>query len=276
MLIIPDDTWEMRGRAYSADDYGKNNRGIFATKPISAGTVIGDYLGLLIPNEKEDEYETGRDVYLMYYDEHVSIWPDQTQPGVHIVNHSCEPNCAIATYRGHGLYHALRKIHAGEELTVSYLLGPIDDDCAPCPHACRCRARSCTGSMHLPIDRYVAWSHFDDRESKRTRADPVEPYQVLQPLDRYPARISDRGFHGIFGSAEQPASIRDGDRLPSVSVIRREIRRSGRRLSYRKLGLTVLGTEGTTLVLAESRDSTAPHARLARLHAPTTARSSSP
>ena len=114
MFLLPDDTWEMRGRAFSANDSGKRNRGIFATQTDSAGTVIGDYLGLLIPNEKEDEYETGQDLYLMYYDERVSIWPDQTQPGVHVVNHSCEPNAGITTYRGHSLYFALRRIHAAK------------------------------------------------------------------------------------------------------------------------------------------------------------------
>ena len=143
MLLLPEDAWEMRGRAYSSDDFGKNNRGIFATGPIRAGTVVGDYLGLLIPNELEDEYETGPDTYLMYYDEHVSIWPDQTQPGLHIVNHSCGPNCGISIFRGHALFRT-PTIHPEEELTVSYLLGPINDDCAPCRHACWCRARFCT------------------------------------------------------------------------------------------------------------------------------------
>jgi uncharacterized protein len=252
MLLLPEDTWEMRGRAFSTNDAGKRNRGIFATQPIRAGAVVGDYLGLLIPNEKEDEYETSNDLYLMYYDERVSIWPDPTQPGVHIVNHSCEPNAGITTYRGHSLYFALRTIHPGEELTVSYLLGPIDDECAPCLHACWCRARSCTGTMHLPIDRYVAWSRFDDRERTRTRADPVAAYQMLQPLDRYPARIPDRGFHAIHGSAERPPKGMRGDRLPGVSTIRREIRRTGRRLAYPALGLTVLGTEGTTITLESS------------------------
>jgi hypothetical protein len=249
MLLIPEDAWEMRGRAFSADDYGKGNRGIFATRLIRAGTVIGDYLGLLIPNEKEDEYETGKDTYLMYYDELVSIWPDQRQPGLHIVNHSCEPNCGISTYRGHTLYFALRTIHAGEELTVSYLLGPIDGDCAPCRHACWCRARSCTGTMHLPIDRYVAWKRFEDRQGKRARSAPVEAYTMLQPLDRYPARIPDRGFHAIYGSAERPPKIMRDDRLPDVASIRRAIRRTGRRLAYPALALTVLGTEGTTITL---------------------------
>ena len=249
MLLIPDDSWEMRGRAFSSDDYGKNNRGIFATRPIPAGTVIGDYLGLLIPNDKEEEYESARDVYLMYYDAQHSIWPDPSEPGIHIINHSCEPNCGIATYRGHGLYFALRKIHAEEELTVSYLLGPIDDDCAPCRHACRCRARSCTGSMHLPIDRYVAWRQFDDRQSERTRAAPGVAYEPLWPLDRYPATIADRGYYGLYGAPEQPASVIQADRLPSVAVIRGKIRQTGRRLAFPRLGLTVLGTEGQTIVL---------------------------
>ena len=81
-------SFQGRGRAFSSQDAGKWNRGVFATKPIRAGTVVGDYLGLLIPNEQEDAYETGQDVYLMAYDERLSIWPDQAQPGVHLVNHS--------------------------------------------------------------------------------------------------------------------------------------------------------------------------------------------
>ena len=252
MFLLPDDAWELRGRAFSADDYGKRNRGVFATKPILAGTVIGDYLGLLIPNDQEDAYETGRDVYLMAYDERVSIWPDQTRPGVHVVNHSCEPNVGITTYRGHSLYVALRRIHPGEELMVSYLLGPIDDGCAPCRHACWCRTRSCTGTMHLPIDRYAAWRRFDEREGRRSRAAPVEPYQQLQPLDRYPARIPDRGFHPIYGSADLPPKRMPDERLPDVSALRREIRRTGRRLAYPALGLTVLGIDGTTITLEGS------------------------
>jgi hypothetical protein len=103
--------------------------------------------------------------------------------------------------------------------------------------------------MHLSIDRYAAWSQLDKRESARTRAAPVAPYQPLQPLDRYPVRIADRRFHGIFGAPKLPASVTDDDRLPGIAAIRREIRRSGRRLAYRALGLTVLGTQDTTIFL---------------------------
>jgi hypothetical protein len=253
MLLIPEDTWEVRGRAFSSDDFGKHNRGVYATREIRAGTVIGDYLGLLIPNECEAAYEAGRDIYLMYYDAELSIWPDPAQPGIHLINHSCEPNCGIVTYRGHSLYVALRKIHPEEELSVSYLLGPIDDECAPCRHACRCRARSCTGSMHQPIDRYAAWRQFDERQGRRSEqpgdAPPAGAYQPLPPLDRYPARIPDRGFFALFGAPEQPPVLMPDDRLPSVAEIRRTIRRTGRRLAYPSLGLTVLGTDGRTIVL---------------------------
>jgi len=249
MLLIPEDTWEVRGRAFSSDDYGKHNRGVFATRSIPPGTVVGDYLGLLIPIEEEAAYETGRDIYLMYYDGRLSIWPDQTQPGIHLINHSCEPNCGMATYRGHSLYFALRRIHPEEELTVSYLLGPIDDECAPCRHACCYRARSCTGSMHLPIDRYAAWRQFDERQDRRSGAAPAVAYQPLRPLDRYPARIPDRGFYGLYGAPEQPPRVMRADRLPGVAEIRRTIRRTGRRLAYPRLGLTVLGTEARTIVL---------------------------
>lgn len=253
MFLIPADAWEVRGRAFSSGDFGKQNRGIFARKPIRAGTVIGDYLGLLIPNERQGEYEAGRDLYLMSYDRQLSIWPDPSRPGIHLVNHSCEPNCGLATYHGHGLYYALRLIHPGEELTVSYLLAPIDDECAPCLHACWCRTRSCTGSMHLPIDRYAAWRTFDERENRRggtvTRDEPGVAFTQLRPLERYPARIGDRGFFGLFGSAEVPARVLPDDRLPSVAQIRREIRRTGRRLSFPKLGVTILSTVGATVTL---------------------------
>jgi hypothetical protein len=104
--------------------------------------------------------------------------------------------------------------------------------------------------MHLPIDRYVAWKQFDDRESKRTpAAAPVEAYQMLPPLAAYPARIPDRGFHPIIGSWAVPPRVMPDDRLPGVAAIRRAIRRTGRRLSYPALGLTVLSTNGTTITL---------------------------
>jgi SET domain-containing protein len=151
MLLIPEASWEVRGRAFSSDDFGKHNRGVFALHPIPGGTVIGDYLGLLIPNEQEAEYESGRDIYMMSYDAELSIWPDQAQPGIHLINHSCEPNCGIVTYQGHSLYVALRKIHPEEELTVSYLLAPIDDECAPCRHACRCRRWTSTRRASLTV-----------------------------------------------------------------------------------------------------------------------------
>ena len=57
------------------------------------------------------------------------------------------------------------------------------------------------------------------------------------------------GFHAIYGSTERPPKVMTSDRLPDVPTIRREIRRTGRRLAYPELGLTVLGVDGTAIIL---------------------------
>jgi hypothetical protein len=249
MFLLPDDAWEMRYRPYGRDDDGRRNRGVFARRAIPAGTLIGDYLGLLIPREEEAAYETGSDVYLMYYDEQLSIWPDPTVPGVHIVNHACEPNVGIYPYRGHGLYHALRRIHAGEELTVSYLLGPIDDECSPCLHACHCRARACTGTMHVSYERYAAWNSFDRAESRKSQQEPGAALAMLSALDRYPARIADHRFYSLYGAPEPAPHVLNDAGFPSLARLRRAIRRTGRRIFLPVHGVTVLGVDGTTVLL---------------------------
>jgi hypothetical protein len=112
--------------------------------------------------------------------------------------------------------------------------------------------------MHLPIERYAAWRQFDDRASARTKArgpvdsrppPPLEAYQSLPPLAQYPRRLRDGGFHPIFGSTEQPPLVKHDHRLPGLVELRREVRRTGRRLAYPRLGLTVLGIDGTAIVL---------------------------
>jgi SET domain-containing protein len=170
MFLLPQDSWEMRKRVYkNSQNEKKQNRGIFAKKDIAAGTIIGDYLGLVIPEKEENTYENSNEMYLMYYTESATIYPDVQQPGIHILNHSCEPNTWMYTYKGHTLYFALRKIYKGEELTVSYQLNPIDEDCEPCDHACHCHTPSCTGSMHMTEEKYDAWRAFDDKETAKTK-----------------------------------------------------------------------------------------------------------
>src|SRR5579871_5079449 len=125
MFLLSPDYWEIK----KTKNKGK---GVFAKKNIIAGTIIGDYLGKIIRKDDEEKYEDKYGFYAMYYHGRATIFPEVKQPGIHLINHSCMPNCYMYTYQGHTLYFALRRIFAGEELTVSYLVSPLDDDCSPC------------------------------------------------------------------------------------------------------------------------------------------------
>jgi hypothetical protein len=244
MFLLPKDTWEMHTRTFTDNDKTKRNRGIFAKKDIAAGSIIGDYIGLIIPEKEEDDYEDGTEMYLMYYDEGVTIFPNPEQPGIHVLNHSCEPNSWMYTYKGHTLYFALRKIFKGEELTVSYQLSPLEDDCEPCIHTCHCHTPSCTGTMHMEQKKYDIWRAFDDAETEKTKTAPAPVKQQLSLLDQYPEEIKDDPVYKLFGAPHQKPKSMPDEKLPSLKTIRKEIRTSGRMLSFPKLHITIRGTEG--------------------------------
>lgn len=250
MFLLPTTTWEIRKRAYkNAEGKKKQNRGIFAKKDIEAGTIIGDYLGLLIPIKDEEKYENGKELYLMYYDEKATIYPDVKAPGLHLFNHSCEPNCFMYTYKGRAIYFAIRKIFKGEEMTISYQMSPIDEECKPCIHACLCGTLSCTGSWHMTQGKYDAWLVFDEKEAKKTRKSREAIGQRLQFLDTYPDSIKDNQFYTLFGSMKKSPKIMAEKTFPGIKTIREEIRNSGRRLRYPSLGITIVGTEGKEIFI---------------------------
>lgn len=240
----------MRKRTYETESKEKKlNRGIFAKKEIKAGTIIGDYLGLVVPTKDEEKYENGTEMYLMYYDEGVTIYPDPKKAGIHVLNHSCEPNTWMYTYKGHTLYFALRKVYKGEELTVSYQLSPIDSDCEPCVHACHCHTISCSGTMHMSNEKYEAWRVFDDAETEKTKTTPAPVKKPLSLLDAYPQTISDDPIYKLFGAAHKQPKVLHDKTFPTLQIIREQIRKTGRQLRYPKLGVTILGTEGKQVFL---------------------------
>ena len=113
MFLIPEDFWEVRKTA-------EKGLGVFAKKEILAGTVIGDYLGKVIKTAEYDLERDAKGLFLMYLNDSASIYPDLSKPGIHLLNHSCEPNCWIYCFRGHTLFFALRNIKKGEELYCHY------------------------------------------------------------------------------------------------------------------------------------------------------------
>jgi len=162
MFLLKDTYWKIKKTK-------EKGYGVFSKKEIKAGTVIGDYLGKIINIAEYDLNNDKKGLYLMYFTDQASIYPDLTKPGPHLLNHSCKPNCWIYTYHGHTLFFALRKIKPGEELTISYLLSPKDETCKPCLHDCKCKSKFCTGTMHLAKDKYKRWQKFQNIEKKKTK-----------------------------------------------------------------------------------------------------------
>ncbi|CAN5159843.1 hypothetical protein BH11PAT1_BH11PAT1_0930 [soil metagenome] len=239
MFFLSDDAWEVR-------DVPGKGRGIFTKQEIAPGTVIGDYIGRLLRPCDIDEERDG--LYEMYFSTRASLFPDTSKPGVHLLNHSHEPNCWLYTYYGHTLFFSLRKIFPGEELTISYLLGLKSDCNDDCDHDCHCGSIICTGTMHLRKEKYEKWWKFEEKNAKKTKRVKIKIGEMLPVLDTYPKFIPDENVYDLFGYAGQPAIPYEYEELPSVKELRKRIREIGRALKFEKIGKTVLGINNGSVV----------------------------
>ena len=180
MFLISKDNFEIK-------KIKEKGYGIFALKDIPAGLVIGDYMGKIL--RPEEAIVDEENFYLMYYHDHAVILPDLKKPGVHLINHSCVPNSSLYIYKGHTLAFAHRKILKGEELTISYMLPPVDKYCNPCLHVCKCKNLNCSGSMHMSKDKYSYWRKITKRQSKETKKERIKYGKELTALTDYPKII---------------------------------------------------------------------------------------
>ncbi len=68
------------------------------------------------------------------------------------MNHSCDPNAYYRYDKPAPTAHARRRIHAGEEITVDYLINNPGGDSWPCQcGAARCRGMTGTSFFDLPV-----------------------------------------------------------------------------------------------------------------------------
>ena len=194
MFLLKDDYWQIKATQ-------EKGFGIFCKKGIKAGTVIGDYLGKVIKTAQYDLDRDKKGLFLMYYSDQASIYPNLKKPGIHLLNHSCTPNCWIYIYCGHTLFFTLRKISPCEKLTISYLLSPKDETCKPCLHTCKCKSKFCTGTMHMSPDKYERWQKFQNEEKKKTKRPKAVFGKNLPKLTSYPKIIPNNPIYAIICSA---------------------------------------------------------------------------
>lgn len=184
MFLLKKNFWQVKKTA-------KKGLGIFTKEEIKKGTVIGDYLGKVI-KIKDHDFNSDRDgLYLMYLTDQASVYPDLSKPGLHLINHSCSPNCFLYTFRGHTLFFALRNIKTNEELTISYLLSPRGESCKPtCSHVCKCESKLCLGTWHLSEDKYKKWQRFQNDTKRKTKPVKFTFGINLPKLASYPKSLN--------------------------------------------------------------------------------------
>lgn len=195
MFLLKDDYWRIKKTK-------EKGFGVFAKKKISAGTVIGDYLGKVIHISEYDPDTDVKELYILYFTDQAFIYPDITKPGIHLLNHSCTPNCWMYIYRGHTLFFALRNIAPGEEFTIAYLLSPKDETCKPCTHICKCESKFCTGTMHLSKNKYERWQKFQKEEKKKTKTAKFFFGENLPKLASYPKKIPNNPIYAMIYSGQ--------------------------------------------------------------------------
>ena len=91
--------------------------GLFTVQPIPADKRIIEYIGTIISAEEADQ---SRGKYLFELDEKRAIDGRSRSNTARYINHSCRPN-AIAYTSGNRIWiWSLKKIKAGEEITIDY------------------------------------------------------------------------------------------------------------------------------------------------------------
>ena len=138
----------------------RHGLGVFAVRPIAAGTRIIEYTGELISHaEGEHRYPTAPDgheepehTYLLQLDEDRVIDANVGGNDARLINHSCAPNCEPMAAGDHMWIVSIRRIRPGEELGYDYAI-ELDEPHTPARKLrfpCRCGAATCRGSLLKP------------------------------------------------------------------------------------------------------------------------------
>ena len=134
--------------------------GVFALRPIAAGTRVIEYRGERISHDEADRRYEGKSAndnhtFLFIADDTTVIDAGVDGNEARFVNHACAPNCESVIEEARVFIDAIRSIAPGEELTYDYQIqreagDPPDIDAI---FACRCGLPRCRGTMMWPPRR---------------------------------------------------------------------------------------------------------------------------
>jgi uncharacterized protein len=146
MKVIKLDPKEKPAVVYRMEirDSGIHGRGVFAAQPIPANRKVIEYTGERISAKHADKRGHGHCTYYFSLDRYWVLDGAVGGSGAEFINHSCGPNLISRIMKGHILYMSLRRIRAGEELTVDYHFSK-NDETTPC----HCKAKNCRQTINL-------------------------------------------------------------------------------------------------------------------------------
>jgi SET domain-containing protein len=134
-------------------------RGVFASRAISEGERIIEYIGTRISSEQADADAPDDDgpephhTFLFAVNDEVVIDGSTEGNEARFINHSCDPNCEVVIVRLRVYIHALRDIAEGEELLYDYWYTTDEsytlEDLRRI-YPCRCGAAKCRGTLARP------------------------------------------------------------------------------------------------------------------------------
>jgi uncharacterized protein len=116
------------------------------------------------------------------HDAHVVV-----DPPITYINHSCDPNCGVIVRRESEIIeiHTLRRIAAGEELTIDYASFEFEIEFMEGP--CQCNSPSCrgqiTGYKGLPAERRATLGSYIAEYLREIEA--VVPHAEQRPFPAF-------------------------------------------------------------------------------------------
>lgn len=116
-------------------------RGVFAARPIEAGTVLAVWGGLVVDREGLDALAPRDRRLTLQIEEGLYLAPAGPPDPADFVNHSCDPNAGL---RGQVVLVARRPIAAGEEVRYDYAMSEVT---AYDEFECRCGSELCRGRV---------------------------------------------------------------------------------------------------------------------------------
>ena len=122
-----------------------DKRGLCASKNISAGSRIIEYVGKIISNKEVDKnpkFDNTKDIYLFDINNRLSLDGNYKWNTARLINHSCNPNCEVEGKGSKLWITAIKDIKKDEELSYDYGFS-YDSDYKQFP--CKCRSKNCVG-----------------------------------------------------------------------------------------------------------------------------------